>query len=148
VDLGEKQFISRVKLTWESAASRDYDIQVSDNNSTWSKIYGDSNGNGGTDDITGLAARGRYVRMYSRSRTTQYGNSLFEMQVFGDANENCNAVLGERLESGAPGAPSDSSGCGVSRGTSSRGAAALLVLAAAAVAGRRRKRAQGATRRT
>lgn len=98
VDLGEVQHIGRVKLTWEAAASADYDLRVSDDNINWRTIYTDSQGNGGVDDITSVSTTARYVRMYSRSRKTVYGNSLFEMEVFGDANEDCFAVLGERYE--------------------------------------------------
>ena len=40
---------------------------------------------GGTDDIA-LGVSGRYVRMYSHARTTQWGNSLWEFEVWGSAS--------------------------------------------------------------
>ncbi|HXK19012.1 MAG TPA: discoidin domain-containing protein, partial [Polyangiaceae bacterium] len=139
VDLGEVQFINRVKITWQNSASADYDIQVSNDNNTWTTVFTDAHADGGTDDITGLAATGRYVRMYSRARKTQYGNSLFEMEVFGDANESCRRVLGESFHGEA--GEQDSS-CSVVPGHRS-GAAWLYYLAAAACCvqlGRRRRR--------
>jgi hypothetical protein len=89
VDLGARRFISRVVLRWEAAASKNYDLQVSDDGVTFTTIYNTASGDGGVDDITGLSAQGRYLRMYSRSRTTQWGNSLWEVETYGDANPSC-----------------------------------------------------------
>jgi hypothetical protein len=153
VDLGAVKHVSRVKLTWEAAASANYDIQVSNDNATWTTIFTDTHANGGTDDITGLSATGRYVRMYSRARTTTYGNSLFEVEVFGDSNQACNPVLGERLETGAPSATSSSCSIGPAPGRLGALASVLGSIGALGVAWRRSRRrlarrAQGATRRT
>jgi cysteine-rich repeat protein len=90
VDLGGVRRIRRVVLSWEDAASGDYDIQVADAAAgPWVSVYTDSNGNGGVDDIDDLNVNGRYVRMYSRARTTAYGNSLFDVRVYGDLNASC-----------------------------------------------------------
>src|SRR6185295_14588231 len=84
VDLGAPRHISRVVLRWETAASADYDLDVADSASgPWITVYSDHAGNGGTDDIDGLSANRRFVRMYSRARTTPFGNSLYELDVFG-----------------------------------------------------------------
>ncbi|HTM46074.1 MAG TPA: discoidin domain-containing protein, partial [Polyangiaceae bacterium] len=93
VDLGQARHISRVDLTWETAASADYDIQVAADGTNgagpWATIFTDPAGNGGFDAITNLNVTARYVRMFSRKRTTQYGNSLWEFEVFGDLNPGC-----------------------------------------------------------
>jgi calcium-activated chloride channel regulator 4 len=89
LDLGATRFIHRAILYWEDAASSDYDIQVSDNATTWTTVYTDHAGNGGTDDVTGLNATGRYVRVYSRHRLSQYGNSLWEVLLWGDTDTSC-----------------------------------------------------------
>jgi hypothetical protein len=93
IDLGQSRHIGSVVLTWEAAASADYDIQVAaegtGGNGPWTTIYTDPHGNGGVDTITGLNATARYVRMYSRARTTSYGNSLWEFEVNGDLNPSC-----------------------------------------------------------
>lgn len=92
VDLGALKHISRVKLSWECGASANYDLQVATNaNGPWATVASDPAGNGGVDDLTGLNATGRYVRVYSYARTTQYGNSLYEIEVYGDANAACGA---------------------------------------------------------
>jgi predicted secreted protein len=90
VDLGAARFVKRVVLRWEAASSADYDIQVSNDGSTWTtKFTGKATG-ASTDTITsGLGTTARYVRMYSRKRNTTYGNSLWEMEVYGDLSTTC-----------------------------------------------------------
>jgi hexosaminidase len=83
VDLGARTSINRVVLRWEAAYGRGYTIQVSDDAVTWTTIYTTTTGDGGTDDLTGLAGTGRYVRMYGTARSTQYGYSLWELEVYG-----------------------------------------------------------------
>jgi hypothetical protein len=94
LDLGAARKINRVVLSWEAAASLNYDVQVAnDPNGTWTTIFNTTAGNGGIDDLSGLNGTGRYVRMYSRARTTQWGNSLWEMSAYGDPNPNCSSTV-------------------------------------------------------
>jgi hypothetical protein len=83
VDLGATAKITEVKLTWEAAYGKSYTIQTSADGTTWTTIFTTTTGNGATDDLTGLAGTGRYVRMNGTARGTAYGYSLFEMQVYG-----------------------------------------------------------------
>ena len=85
VDLGATKQVSHVKLTWEAAYGKAYSIQTSADGTTWTTIYSTTTGNGATDDLTGLAGSGRYVRMNGVTRGTSYGYSLYEMQVYGTA---------------------------------------------------------------
>ncbi len=90
VDLGSIQKVRRVLLNWEAAASLKYEIDVAlGPTGPWSSIYSTTTGNGGIDDITGLASNARYVRLYSSARTTTYGNSLWEFGIYGDPNSSC-----------------------------------------------------------
>lgn len=82
LDLGSSANISRVVLNWEAAYGKAYQIQVSDNASTWSNIYSTTNGDGAIDDLT-VSGSGRYVRMNGITRGTGYGYSLWEFQVYG-----------------------------------------------------------------
>ncbi len=92
VDLGSINRVRRVVLRWEAAASKDYDIQVSNAAAgPWTTVFSQPAGDGGVDDITGLNANARYVRMYSRQRVLNAGNSLFEFEIYGDSNLACGA---------------------------------------------------------
>jgi CubicO group peptidase (beta-lactamase class C family) len=88
LDLGTVQYVHHAKLYWETAASANYDVRVSNDGQNWTTIYSDTHGNGGTDEFV-LDQTTRYVRVYSHQRTTQYGVSLWEFQLFGDPNPTC-----------------------------------------------------------
>jgi len=82
IDLQAMYKITGVQLFWESAASKIYKIEVSSDGLSWNSVYSTTIGDGGTDYIL-LNTTGRYVRMYSNARTTQWGNSLYEFEVYG-----------------------------------------------------------------
>jgi hypothetical protein len=83
VDLGANYNISQVKITWETAYGRDYQIQVSTNGTTWTTIKTITGNTSLVNDHTGLNATGRYVRIYGTARGTQWGYSIFELEVYG-----------------------------------------------------------------
>src|SRR5262249_42566321 len=72
-----------VVLNWENAFGRAYQIQVSMDGESWTTVFTEPNGNGGTDDDTFTAAPARYVRIFGTQRGTPWGYSLWELQVFG-----------------------------------------------------------------
>ena len=82
VDLGAPATLSSVVLRWEAAYAKSFQVQVSDNGSTWSTAASVTNGTGGnqTINVTGSA---RYVKLNLQTRGTGYGFSLWEFQVFG-----------------------------------------------------------------
>jgi len=82
VDLGSTQSICRVRLNWETAYGKSYQIQTSNDASNWTPIYSTSTGDGGIDDLTGLSGSGRYVRMHGTVRGTIYGYSLWEFDIY------------------------------------------------------------------
>jgi beta-glucanase (GH16 family) len=84
VDLGESDDITRVVLSWEAACAASYQIQTSTDGSTWTTAYTDSSGTGGIQDIP-VSATTRYVRVYATARTTAWGDSLYELSVYGSA---------------------------------------------------------------
>jgi hypothetical protein len=85
VDLGTTVKISRVRIAWEAAYAKAYRVEVSSNGSTWTTIHSTTSGNGGTDDRTGLDGTGRYVRVFGSARGTEWGYSIWELEVFGVA---------------------------------------------------------------
>lgn len=81
VDLGTTQDIARVRLNWENASSKSYSIQLSDDNTNWTTAYSTTNGGGSINDLA-VSGTGRYVQMYSTQRNTQYGDSLWEFEIY------------------------------------------------------------------
>ena len=82
VDLGAPAALDHVVLKWERAAARAFQIQVSADGQAWTSVYRTTTGTGGTQTIP-TTATARFVRMAGTARTTAYGYSLFEFQVFG-----------------------------------------------------------------
>src|SRR3954467_2300896 len=80
VELGSTQTITRVELNWETAAGKAFEIQTSNNASTWTSVYSTPPSPGGNQSLT-VNGSGRYVRMYGTQRTTGYGYSLWEFKV-------------------------------------------------------------------
>ncbi|MFD0745029.1 ThuA domain-containing protein [Phytohabitans flavus] len=82
VDLGAVYDLSRVRLNWEAAFAKSYEIQTSTNGTDWAPVYSTTNGDGGIDDIE-VAGVGRYVRVYCAERGTEWGYSLWDLNVYG-----------------------------------------------------------------
>ena len=83
VDLGASYSINRVKLTWEAAYGKDYTVQVSNDAANWSTIKAVTGNTALSNDWTGLSGSGRYVRINATARGTQWGYSLYELEVYG-----------------------------------------------------------------
>lgn len=83
VDLGASYNVNRVKIVWEAAYGKDFQIQVSANASTWTTIKTVTGNTVLTTDYTGLSGTGRYVRIYGTARGTVYGYSIFSLEVYG-----------------------------------------------------------------
>ena len=82
VDLGSVQAVNAVTINWEAAYAAKYEIQVSTDGKEWTTVAKE---NGMVGEITSsfAATKARYVKMQGVSRGTQYGYSIYEMQVFG-----------------------------------------------------------------
>jgi beta-glucosidase len=82
VDLGSPQQICGVGLLWEAAYASAFQVQVSNDNSTWTDVYSTTTGTGGNQNLT-VSVTARYIRVYATARATQFGDSIFELAVYG-----------------------------------------------------------------
>jgi hypothetical protein len=86
VDLGANYNVNRVKIAWEAAYAKDYQIQFSTDNVNWTTVrefWGKTSA--ATDDQTGITGTARWVKIYCINRATTYGFSFFEFEVYGTA---------------------------------------------------------------
>lgn len=83
-DFGEPQTVTRVALVWENAFSSSYELLSSPDGEQWSRVYFTDKGKGGREDMK-IQARDpfRYLRISFLKRATAWGNSLFEVYIFG-----------------------------------------------------------------
>lgn len=83
VDLGANYDINRVRIAWEAAYGRDFQIQFSTDNSTWTTATSVWGNTSQVNDLTGVAGVARYVKMYGIARATEWGFSMYEFEVYG-----------------------------------------------------------------
>jgi hypothetical protein len=84
VDLGVAAPLSRVRIHWEEAYAKDYELQVSTDGDQWTTVRKVKGGEGGVEEQE-VAATARYVRLMGTRRATPYGYSVWELQVFDSA---------------------------------------------------------------
>ena len=84
LDFGAEFALSHMDIHWEAANSASYEVQCSNDNINWQTIVNQSGGTFGnrTDQLT-LAGSYRYLRIYGISRTSVYGYSIWEVEVYG-----------------------------------------------------------------
>ncbi|MGC5014230.1 glycosyl hydrolase [Streptosporangium sp. DT93] len=82
VDLGRPTAIRKIVLNWEHAHATAFRIQTSTGGGRWTTIHRETAGRGGVRTLD-VSATGRYVRLHATARSSRYGVSLWEFQVFG-----------------------------------------------------------------
>jgi hypothetical protein len=89
VDLQAFYNIQRVKISWDVAYGKDYKIQVaSASTGPWTDLTSVTANSALSNELTGLSGVGRYVRMNGITRGTNWGYSIYELEVYGTAAPN------------------------------------------------------------
>ncbi len=88
VDLGAMYSLSKVAILWAGDTTKDYQLQVSQDNATWTTIAAGQTGNIPTQLINttsfSASANGRYLRIVGASRwNSTYGHSIWEIGAYG-----------------------------------------------------------------
>lgn len=91
VDLGTPHDIDQVIIRWETASAKEYSIQQSNDGENWYQVNSMENMPTGarTDSILNLTDGARYIRIYGTKRNSEWGYSIYELEVYG--NENADA---------------------------------------------------------
>jgi hypothetical protein len=83
VDLGKKQKLSSVVLTWEAAFGLEYNIDVSDDGTNYKTVMEVKKGKKDKNEYTLPAGtEGQFVRIKLIKRGTEWGYSLFECEIY------------------------------------------------------------------
>ena len=82
VDLGSIQNVYQVKCIWTAAYAKNFQVQVSTNNTTWMTVYSATTGSGGTNTITFEPTGARFERIYGTAQSAGSGYGIFELQAF------------------------------------------------------------------
>lgn len=87
LDFGHPRHLSGVTLHWEGAYASAYSVVVSDDAADWTIVYSTTSGDGGVDAIALPSVQARYLRIFCAQRATEWGNSLWEIDV--DSPDHC-----------------------------------------------------------
>ncbi|MCD7972010.1 MAG: discoidin domain-containing protein [Candidatus Azobacteroides sp.] len=87
IDLESVYELLSMKIVWEGASAKEYEIQVSGDRINWEKIADKTSTSGARTDeftfsikeVTGV----RYARLNLFTRTTGYGFSIYEWEIYG-----------------------------------------------------------------
>ncbi|MGI2293553.1 discoidin domain-containing protein [Paenibacillus sp. GXUN7292] len=87
VDLGESMTVSRVVINWlTDAMAEKFKIQVSNDKETWTNVYADDRelkaSASGKDTLEFEPVQAQYVKFQGIKRTSQFGYSFFEFEVY------------------------------------------------------------------
>ena len=88
VDLQQQCYIDHLILRWETAYATEYELALSDDNTTWRTVILSSSGGVETINLQSqiknlTSCRARYIRLTGLKRATTYGTSLYELEAYG-----------------------------------------------------------------
>lgn len=83
VDLQDLFMVNKVVISWEGAYADHYRVDLSTDGEFWNMAKEIKTGKGGTETIEFTPAPAKYVRIYAYKRHTGYGNSIYELGVYG-----------------------------------------------------------------
>jgi len=86
IDLGRMYSIDEVAVSWEVASAKSFFVEVSENGTNWNMLAARSNLPAGAriDEFKGLSGKGRYIKLTGTERTTSWGYSIYEFEVYGN----------------------------------------------------------------
>ena len=80
IDFSQPKTIVGLRLHWETAYGRDYDINIISEGNDWQTIYQVRNGDGGMDEIYFGPKKVSSLRLQGHKRGTGWGYSLWELE--------------------------------------------------------------------
>ena len=90
VDLDSAYHIDDVTLFWETEYAKEYYIKTSTDFSSWTNVFHQTNGAGGAEKIS-ISTDARWIQILGIQRATQWGYSIYEMQVHGSSSTGINS---------------------------------------------------------
>ncbi|MEI7594972.1 MAG: discoidin domain-containing protein [Bacteroidota bacterium] len=98
VDLVNSYSISKIRINWETAYASKYEIFTSLDSVQWQLYYSETAGNGAKDEYL-MPTTARYIKINCTQRSTPYGFSIYELEVFGFKSVTSNYAEKNKVES-------------------------------------------------
>ena len=85
IDLGNVYSVKNMDIYWEGASAKEYEIQVSTDGNEFEKLCDITSHYGRRTDNIAISKEIniRSVKIYCKSRTTPYGDSIYEIGIYG-----------------------------------------------------------------
>lgn len=81
IELKEDASISGLKILWEYAFAKSYQIWVSKDHINWNKVFETQQGDGNTDYVYFDSIKTKYIKFQGIQRATSWGYSIFEVEI-------------------------------------------------------------------
>lgn len=112
-DLGAQRRIGRIVLNWERSAGARYTVALSVDGEHFENVFSEEEGKQGAYQVIDVRPQeARYLRIDCRERTTEYGFSLWEVEVYPPVKDlayRCRATASAALPDNPPMAVTDGS---------------------------------------
>ena len=84
INLGSLQKVGAVRIYWETAAPKDFEIRLSKDGTNWDTVYTENNNKiqDGWGNYFFDAAEGQYLQVKCGKRLTTYGVSIYEIEAY------------------------------------------------------------------
>jgi len=103
VDLGDVSTIGNVKVSWDIAYSKEYEIQTCTSNpqdeNSWTTVKTITDGTGGLANIDFSSVSARYVRIYCKNASTSWGYSIKDIKVYAGVDKTALSAEIEQADS-------------------------------------------------
>ncbi|RMG37226.1 MAG: hypothetical protein D6732_07165, partial [Methanobacteriota archaeon] len=83
IDLQKVTTFNRIRITWETAYAKNYQIAVSSDSINWRIYTVNPSGDGGVDEFVKTDSA-RYIKINCLQRATQWGCPIYEVEVYND----------------------------------------------------------------
>lgn len=87
IDLGADYWLAWARVHWEAAYARKWYFEIETAPGTWVPIYQNFDGQGGVEEVVFQPwwPAARQVRVHGIERATEWGFSLYEIELYGEA---------------------------------------------------------------
>lgn len=82
LDMGQARIFNTIKILWEGAYAKEFELTCSADGETWNNLYTETNlTKAGWQTIKVAKTTAQYIKYHGTKRATGYGQSFFEFQV-------------------------------------------------------------------
>jgi hypothetical protein len=98
INMAKKYELQQMKIHWEAAFGKQYEVQVSTDSINWQTVYTENNSDGGYDWILFKPVVAKYLRLNCIKRGTQWGFSIYEIEAYSTRDSDIAPIIVKPLK--------------------------------------------------